>query len=125
MHELSVAAELVRNIEQYLHDRPGSRVVLVRVRIGVYSGVDEDALRRVYPVASERTCLEDSQLVIETSPPSCSCSECGMGGLTFDAIPCPRCGSFNLRLITGRELEIESVELDEEDDPVSEKKPSV
>jgi hydrogenase nickel incorporation protein HypA/HybF len=116
MHELSIAAELVRCIENHQTGYPGSRVGSVRILVGTISGVDPEALRRVFPVVSEGTPVEGSDLIIEIVQPSCKCSECGANGLAFGVVPCPLCGSFNLKIITGNELEIESIEFILEDD---------
>ena len=116
MHELSIACELVRRVSEILEEYPGSRAGTVTVAVGVYSGVDPAALAYSFPLAAEGTILHDVALVTESVAPSFNCRSCGASRLDPALQSCPVCGSTDLALDTGRELEITALELIDEED---------
>lgn len=114
MHELSVATSVVETLTRELADHRG-RVVSVRLRIGELSGVVPDALRFAWEIACRETRFDGSSLVVENVQVRAWCDACGcdqeLPGVT--AMLCPVCGEPVSRVITGRELEIHSVEVAE------------
>jgi hydrogenase nickel incorporation protein HypA/HybF len=111
MHELSIACDLVHQVCNALKQYPGSKVETITVAVGVYSGVDPEALRTAFPFAAEGTSVRDAGLVITAVEPSFTCHSCGASYREAGGTACPVCGSTDMELIAGRELEITAVEL--------------
>ncbi|MBA7473192.1 Hydrogenase maturation factor HybF [subsurface metagenome] len=111
MHELSIATQMIEVISEHLSEYPDSRVDSVLMAVGEYSGVDPESLRMVFPLAAEGTLVEGSELIIKTVPSSIKCSDCGAGAEEIGILQCPQCGSINLELATGNELEIISFDI--------------
>ena len=66
MHELSIAISMIDQITEESANRGGLDVEAVHLRLGVFSGVDKDALLFSWELACEGSCLEGTRLVIET-----------------------------------------------------------
>ena len=116
MHELSIASDLVRRVLEIVERYPGSRAGTVTVAVGVYSGVDPSALAYSFPLAAEGTILRDVALVTESVAPTFDCRSCGASRLNSSVPSCTVCGSTDLALATGRELEITALELLDDED---------
>ena len=113
MHELSIAQSIVEQLEETTRAEGAIRVRRVTLTVGALSGVDPEALRLAYPVATEDTCAAGSDLVVEEVPSSVHCNACGQDSTPqFPFFVCETCGSQDVRVISGRELLISSVELE-------------
>jgi len=112
MHELSVCQALVSQLESVSAANGGGAVELVRLRIGPLSGVEAALLRRAFPLAAAGTIAAGAELVIEPAKVIVQCSECGARS---DAAPnrmlCGSCHGFRVRMVSGDEMLLESVEL--------------
>lgn len=113
MHELSIAHAVVSTVVDNLPS-PAPRVTQVRLRIGELSGVVPTALEFAYDVAAEGTPLADAALVIERSPIIVDCSTCGHQELpSAQDFHCPACGTLTGDVISGKEMEILDITLDD------------
>ncbi|MBA7558900.1 Hydrogenase maturation factor HybF [subsurface metagenome] len=119
MHELSIATELIDVVISHLDQYPDARVTSITLSVGVYSGVDPDALRFAFPVVAESTLLENAELIINSLPVTMKCDDCGEETASIDNIVCPKCRSVNIRIVKGTELEITSFEINEPDEASS------
>ena len=115
MHELSIVTSVVESVTESLAAYPGARVKEVRLRVGALASVVEDALQFCYGIAAEGTALEGSKLVVNVLPVVMHCVGCGedveLEGM--QSFRCPRCGEPCLDLRQGRELEIDSIEIED------------
>ncbi len=108
MHELAITQSVVDMVVERM---AGRRVAAVRVRIGELSGVVPDAMLFCYDLVTAGTDLEDSRLVIERTPGRAHCRDCNSDFSVADLILLCPCGSADVQLIAGRELEVASVDL--------------
>jgi hydrogenase nickel incorporation protein HypA/HybF len=121
MHELSIVASVVDSVTESLAAYPGARVKEVRLRVGVLASVIEDSLHFCYGIAIEGTRLEGSKLVIQILPVIARCDHCNadveLAGL--QSFRCPRCGEPVNDLRQGRELDIDSIEIEDAEETVT------
>jgi hydrogenase nickel incorporation protein HypA/HybF len=85
------------------------------LRLGVFSGVEKDALLFVYPFAAQGTLLEGSRLVISDVPLVVHCHACALD-VMLDSVQlfrCPHCGAATPDIRQGREIEIEYLEVED------------
>lgn len=114
MHELSIAASIVDAVTETAANYPGARVRSVRLRVGALAAVIEDSLQFCWGVTTEGTPLEGAALEVRMLPVVVHCGACGAEEeIGVQSFRCPRCGEPAADLRQGRELEIESIEIDE------------
>jgi hydrogenase nickel incorporation protein HypA/HybF len=117
MHELSLVTSIVESVTESLQAYPGAKVLEVRLKVGVLSDVVEDSLQFCYGLATEDTPLAGSRLRIDRLPIVLHCPTCDQDAQIegVQSFHCPRCGALCGDLRQGRELEIDSIEIDEEE----------
>lgn len=113
MHELSIAQALVNQVAVAVRTEKASRASKIIVRVGTFSGVDPSALRAAFDVAREdEESTAQARLQIRKVNATAKCSTCGRRSRPeFPALVCPKCGSDRLVLQGGRDLIVESVEI--------------
>ncbi len=113
MHELSIAISMIDQIAEESASRGGLTVEVVHMRLGVFAGVDKDALLFSYELACEGTALEGSHLMIETVPLLVYCPACKQECTppSIYQICCPVCFTPTPEIFTGREMEVASLEV--------------
>lgn len=116
MHELSIAENLIEIAANAAAAANIRRVQAVHLRVGALSGVVADALLFSYEIAAEGTLLEDSQLIIEEVPAAIYCTCCArvVELPTIQSFNCPVCGTASSEVRQGHELEIISLEVEDE-----------
>jgi hydrogenase nickel incorporation protein HypA/HybF len=117
MHELSIAASIVDAVTETAAAYPGARVKEVRLRVGTLASVVEDSLQFCWGITTEGTQLEGSKLVVRILPVVMHCGACGKDGelASLHSFRCAHCDEPCNDLRQGREMEIESIEIDEID----------
>lgn len=120
MHELSLVASIVDAVTDSLGPYPGAQVKEVRLRVGALAAVEEEALQFCYGVATDDTPLAGSRLVVNIVPVGGHCPACARDVeiASLRSFSCPHCGGPVENTRRGRELEIESIEIE---DPEEEK----
>jgi hydrogenase nickel incorporation protein HypA/HybF len=119
MHELSLVTSIVETVTETLAALPdssrGSRVLEVRLRVGALASVIPESLEFCWGIVSEGTPLEGSRLVVNLLPVVVHCESCGQDAELqgVQSFRCPRCGEPCSDMRQGRELEIESIEIDD------------
>ncbi len=120
MHELSIVSSVVESVLESLERFPGARVVEVRLRVGALTAVVEDSLQFCYGIVVEGTPLEGSKLVVKVVPVTVHCGACGSVGPieSLQSFRCAQCGEAASDVRQGRELEVESIEIEEAEEGV-------
>ncbi|MBN1292433.1 MAG: hydrogenase maturation nickel metallochaperone HypA [Candidatus Latescibacteria bacterium] len=111
MHELSIAQNIVESVRASIVEYPDCRVQSITLSVGEYSGIDPEALQFTFPIAAENTILQDTRLIINRVALTVMCKYCASESINVHGLQCPRCGSTNVTLTAGRELEIASIDL--------------
>lgn len=115
MHELSIALSIVEMAQEECAQRGGARLRAVHLRIGALTGIVTEALRFSYTAACAETPLEGSQLIIEEVPLTVACHRCHTQHSLLRVYPvrCPACGSDQVDIVHGKELEVVALEVEE------------
>jgi hydrogenase nickel incorporation protein HypA/HybF len=115
MHELSIASSIVESVTESAAAYPGSRVKEVRLRVGALASVVEDSLQFCWELATGDTPLAGSKLVIRQLPVIVHCDACSRDSQLdgVQSFRCRHCGEIAADFRQGRELEIESIELED------------
>jgi hydrogenase nickel incorporation protein HypA/HybF len=114
MHELRIASSIVDAVQAEMSKRPSARVVNVGIRVGDIAGVDAEALRFGFSALIQETDLGPVGLEIEKIPYLRVCRTCGVEFRVDDfAAGCPDCGAVRTGFVSGDELEIAFLEVEE------------
>lgn len=114
MHELGIMTGVLESATTAAHDANATRLIGIRLSIGEMTEAIEDALQFAFDALKENDpFIEDANLEVNTIRPKSICLECG-AEYTHDRFHmfCPECDSFATQLIEGRELRIDSIEVD-------------
>ena len=111
MHELSIAESVVQIASRHAN---GRRVTRVWLKVGHLRQVVPSALAFGCDLVAEGTPVEGAELEMENVPATGVCRDCGTESrLQTFPLQCGACGGFDLELLTGEELFVESLELEE------------
>ena len=114
MHELGIANSVLEAVRVEAQRHPGALPVKVAVRVGELAGVDPDALTFGFEVLTSGTEWERLKLEVETCPRRHKCLACGKIFRVVDYnFACPDCGSLQTECVSGDELELAYLEMEE------------
>ena len=119
MHEFSIGAGLVAAVLEELGRRkvPSGALRSVTVAVGALHQILPDTLTFAYATLARDTAAAGSELMLRPVPVTARCRACGWrGGLAVPVFLCGTCASGDLDLLTGRELHLESLEVNDDDD---------
>ena len=101
MHELSIVYELYRTVTQLAAEAGLHRVEAVRLQVGELSGVEGPYLRECWNAVVE----------LEHLPAIAMCAHCArLYAHLACARTCPRCGSHDHLILSGRQFLIDRIE---------------
>ncbi len=110
MHELSIAQSIRDAAVCQMQHAGGTTIDTIELSIGVFSGINLEALDFVWPLAVKGSPLEQAVRTIHVIEGEALCPECGLNFAPiqfFDA--CPQCGNPFTILSHGKEMTIKSL----------------
>ena len=113
MHEMSICESIIQIIEDEARKQAFSQVKQVWLEIGLFSGIEVDALRFSFDVVSRASVAENETLNIDEIPGRGYCMDCGKAITVqqrFD--PCPDCGGYQVQVTGGDEMRIKELEVE-------------
>ena len=114
MHELSVAQNIIEIIQQSVSKQSWNQVRAVHVEIGAMAGIVPDSLKFSFEAITEESAFRGAQLIIECIPFRIHCCSCNADTENEDGFAvCGECGSTKVKIVTGTELQIKNIELEE------------
>ena len=115
MHELAIVDSMIEQVRAELVRAGASgRVTRIDLVIGRLSGVCPESVRFGFEVLARETELEAAEIVIREPKARCVCRSC-RATTELDQFEgrCPQCDSREIQIDGGRELVLESIELEE------------
>jgi hydrogenase nickel incorporation protein HypA/HybF len=117
VHELGITEEILKTTLSVADERNATRVNDVTISVGELTEVVEFALQFNWDVVTEDTIAEAATLTVRMVAPRSRCGQCGH---EYDHdkwdFTCPECGNMLVENIAGRELQIDSIDIEEPDD---------
>ncbi len=119
MHEMGLALEIIDITTASIPaDMAGARVERINLTVGKLSAVVPESLRFCFQVASRDTAVAGAELHIEEIPVVARCKQCGhQWTIDTPVFRCPACDAAAIEVVSGRELDIRSIELEEKAAP--------
>lgn len=113
MHEVSIADGLLEIAIDNCKKRDYKVIDSIKVKVGKAAGVVPDSLLFAFDALKVGTIAEKAVLEIEEIPVGGFCDNCKKHFTVEEAfvIACPVCGKNSFRLETGRELNIDEMEV--------------
>ena len=119
MHEFSAMQSIVDAILKAARENGAEKVLSVELEVGEMTLLNPDQLRFAFSILSRGTIAEGALLTIREIPCTVNCKACGYRGAIDPAsdgdhflpiiLRCPRCGSSELSIESGRECSIKRV----------------
>ncbi|GBC62448.1 hydrogenase maturation nickel metallochaperone H ypA [Desulfonema ishimotonii] len=114
MHEMGIAMQVLEIAKASIPEEMGdAQVEQVNLKVGKLAAVVPDSLRFCFEVISRDTTFAGATLNIEEVPVVAQCSRC-QHRWTVSGSPvfrCSACDSGEIRVLSGRELEVASIEV--------------
>jgi hydrogenase nickel incorporation protein HypA/HybF len=112
LHELAIAESVVQIAHRHAN---GRRVTKVQLKVGHLRQVVPSALSFSFELVAQDTPVDGAQLEMEEVPAVGLCRDCGAESrLESFPLQCLECEGFDLEVLTGEELFVEFLELEEE-----------
>ncbi|KPA18436.1 hydrogenase nickel incorporation protein hypA [Candidatus Magnetomorum sp. HK-1] len=113
MHEMGIAIQIIEvaksSIPENMKDVP---VEKVHIQVGKLSAVVPSSLSFCFDIAVKDTPLDGACLDIKEMPVTLKCSNCeNIWTIDTPIFECSKCNHTNIEIISGRELDIISIEM--------------
>ena len=119
MHEYSIVQGVLDAVIPAARQSGATKVLSVKLRVGDMTEVVQESLDFMWDLLCEERgpIMEGAALEVEMVMPRSACISCGHE-FEHDRfhLRCPACGSASTMLLSGRELEIASIDVDIPDD---------
>ncbi|MGA7079862.1 MAG: hydrogenase maturation nickel metallochaperone HypA [Terriglobales bacterium] len=114
MHEMGIALSVLEAVRTEMSLHPGKYPCKVGVRVGEMAAIDPEALRFCFEAMIQKTDLALLELAIEVCPRRHVCHACDRDFIVRDYdFSCPQCSSLATTCISGDQLELAYLEVEE------------
>lgn len=113
MHEMSLAENMLRIIEDAAHQQGFTRVRTVWLEIGQLACVELESLRFGFDVVTRGSIAEQARLEIVETAGQGHCEKCARDfPLTALYEACPECGRYDVKVTGGDEMRVKELEVE-------------
>ncbi|MDI6766473.1 MAG: hydrogenase maturation nickel metallochaperone HypA [Bacteroidota bacterium] len=114
MHEMSIAQNIIEIVKEHVPKEANEKVKRIRLKIGELSGVVPDSLLFCFDILKNGSALGNVSVEIEHVPITARCRSCDKTSqLEYGVFFCTSCHSSDIELLTGKELNIVDIELND------------
>ena len=113
MHEVAVAQRMIEIALSAADENGGGRIVAARLLLGKLTCVDPETLDFAFGVATRGTLAEGCRLEIVRIAARLRCGSCRSEHERDLLEPCPVCGTVGGEVLAGRELRLDTIDLEE------------
>jgi len=113
MHELAITQSMFDLVLEQARKAKARKVGKINLVIGEMTGVVSDCVQFYFDFISKGTLAEGAALCFLAVPPKARCQGCDkLFELKEFDWTCPYCGGNNLQIVAGKELFVESIEVE-------------
>lgn len=115
LHEMGIALEIVEIATASIPaDMKNVRVERINLKVGKLAAVVPDSLHFCFDIVAKDTPLKGAKLVINEIDVVARCNDCHtQWTVTEPVFSCKKCNSGSVEILSGRELDIDSIEIAE------------
>ena len=113
MHELGVTESIVNIVLDKAKTAQASKITQVNLVVGELSGFVPECIQFYFDILRQDTIAQEANLVFTPVPAELRCRNCPTTFHPQDTLwSCPKCQSQSVEIVGGRELYIESMEVE-------------
>lgn len=114
MHELAITEQLLSTALRHAEQAGAGRITRLNLVVGELSSVVDDSVQFYWDFIAKGTIAEGARLDIRRAPGILACQGCG-AELRIGQFEgqCPQCGGEQVRVISGDEFQLESIDVEE------------
>lgn len=113
MHELAITQSMLDLVLRQAEEAEAKEVRRINLVIGEMSGVVGECVQFYFDFISKETMAKGAALSIRVIPTTAKCRDCGK---LFEPEEldwtCPYCGNSKVEIVAGKELYVESIEVE-------------
>jgi hydrogenase nickel incorporation protein HypA/HybF len=114
MHEMAIAMDVLKIIKDALPPGEPMKIKKIRLKVGKLTAVVPESFKFCMEIITKDSPAEGAEVIIEDVPLLVECEDCGEQSELKEAFfVCPKCESAKLKILSGRDLFIESIEVEE------------
>jgi hydrogenase nickel incorporation protein HypA/HybF len=113
MHELAVTESIMNIAIKHAQKVEAARVTDLYLVIGRLSSIIDDSIQFYWDIVSENTICQGAKLHFQRVPAEMTCLSCGeQYVLEGDLAPCPKCSSAQIKVSSGEQFFLDSIEIE-------------
>jgi hydrogenase nickel incorporation protein HypA/HybF len=113
MHEYAITESLLKTASEYALKNDAKKVIALNLVIGDLSGIIDDSVQFYWDMISENTICSAAKIIVEKEPAKFLCQSCQHEfNLDGELSPCPHCQSIDIKVISGDEFMLKSIEIE-------------
>ena len=110
-------SDVLTTCENIARDAGKDRITHIALTVGELTDIQDFALEFAFEALSPQTMAAGAALAVTYIAPESRCTACGkVYGHDRFTMLCPACGSFEVQQLRGRELQIDTIEADDEEE---------
>lgn len=115
MHELAVTESILSIAGRHARQAEATRVTDIHLVIGQLSSIVDDSVQFYWDIISAGTICAGARLHFQRISAELRCTDCGHSYTLSDELKlCPQCGSASVRVVSGEEFWLDSIEIERE-----------
>jgi hydrogenase nickel incorporation protein HypA/HybF len=116
MHELSITQSILEIALRNAHKVKARRITDLYLVIGQFSYIVDDSVQFYWDMIAKGTAAEDARLHFHRVTAELLCLDCNHRySPGKDILACPKCESVHIKIISGDEFRLDSIDVDEAD----------
>ena len=114
MHELPITQSILNIALSEAEKHGAKKINSIKIAVGIMGGMVPECIQEYFNLISEDTIAYGAKLIFRKIPAAFECTECG-AETSADRIRfrCERCGSNRVKLLSGREFFVESIDIED------------
>jgi hydrogenase nickel incorporation protein HypA/HybF len=113
MHELAVTESILEIALRHAQEARASQITDLHLVVGQLSSIVDDSVQFYWDIIAKDTLAESAHLDFRRIPAELLCLDCEQRyHPEQEDFACPKCGSTRLKILTGEEFFLESIDIE-------------
>lgn len=110
MHELGIIYQIIKTVDEVKQEQGLTEIQSIRLDVGEMCDVVPKFLEEAWQSAKDFTAYPNAKLELNIIPATARCTACNYSAPVKSlGITCPKCGSSDFKLVSGREFDINKI----------------